>query len=122
MRKFVVVILLFSLIGCQQKDINVNPQTAILGKWKIVGHGNDSNIKPTLQPTTYEEYKADGVFLVHEYSTAKVSSERYYFKGDTLYRGGGSCGYKCQLYSNRMRLDVVNCTAILYTSIYERIN
>ena len=126
MRKLVASIFVFVTVTCKKAEIATSPQMAVIGRWEIIALGNGDSLYPISQPKAYEEYKVDSVLLLHEYSTAKAITERYYWKGDTLYKGGGldgkgSLGYKCQFYDDKMQMDLLTATAINYTSVYKRI-
>lgn len=126
MKTYVILLLLFSLLGCKSKEID--PRQQILGKWEMISTGNGENMNPIENPLGYREFREDSVLFEYIYDTKRTFTKKYWV--DSLLHIGivrqdGFMivfDYKYRFYEDKMRWEVMNATAIFYDSIYRRID
>lgn len=126
MKTFVVLLLLFSLLGCKSKE--VDPRQQILGKWEEAYKGNGDDLTSIKNPLAYLEFRGDSVLVTHEYATGREFFEIYWVDS-LLHRGHrrqdgtiSTMDYEYRFRKDEIRLDYVSGSAINYTSVYRRID
>ena len=126
MKPFAIAFLLFSLLGCKNKEID--PRQRIVGKWETIYIGNGENMHPIENPPAYRNFLEDSILIEYEYATKKTTTRKYWV--DSLLHIGTqrqdgfwiTFDYKYWFYDDKMRWEVVNANAIFYDSIHKRIN
>ena len=67
--------------GCNQEEIDVPPEIAILGKWEVIEKGTNTDV----DPDGYSEYLPDSIFLFFDYNEqAYLPQKTKYWIVDSL--------------------------------------
>lgn len=126
MKPFAIAFLLFSLLGCKNKEID--PRQQILGKWETISVGNGENMHAIENPPAYRHFLKDSVLIEYEYATKRSFTKKYWVDSllhiGTIRQDGFliTFDYEYQFYDDKMRWKVVNANAIFSESIHKRIN
>ncbi len=116
--------------GCEEENINPDPDRAILGKWEVI----ENSLGPVSYPGAYEEYGTDSVLFNYN-SENDTNYSKYWFVDSLLYKSHEYIiieGYDTTIYAdiqsykfefltyNKLQLEFQN-PAIVNWVIYKRI-